>query len=349
MKKIRKALVCVLALLAAAFPASCSADTKQEPVQTLKVGVAAYRKDDTFISTLCGYLESAAKKLEKQKKVKIALNFADGQSNQSLQNDQVERFLARDYSAVCVNLVDRTAAAYIIDKAKKAGVPVVFFNREPVEEDLHIWNGAYYVGADAVLSGRIQGQIVAEAYRRDPARVDRNRDGKIQYAMLEGEQGHQDSLLRTEYSIKYLTEAGIRVQKLASDTANWQRAQGTAKMTQWLREYGGRLEVVLCNNDDMALGAIDAIKSSGETPKKSPLVVGVDGTKPGLEAVRSGSMLGTALNDAKRQADAIMELTYAVGNGQKAPPSLHFQQGNSIYIPYQKITRENVAQFQQGG
>ena len=209
-----------------------------------------------------------------------------------------------------------------------------------------MWEKAYYVGADAAASGTIQGQIIASAYQKDPRSIDKNGDGVIQYVMLEGEQGHQDALLRTEFSVKKLVDAGLRVEKLANDTANWQRAQGTAKMSQWIAKYGSRIEVVLSNNDDMALGAIDAIK---ESPLKShpPVVVGVDATQPGLEAIKNGTMLGTAFNDAQRQAEAIFDLSYSFATGGGVPSSVKLTQQHYVYIPYKEITKANLSDVKE--
>lgn len=319
-----------------------SCEMKNDSVAKIKIGIMIYRKDDTFINSLCTDLNNIAKSKGNNIKQQIQITIVDSQSNQVLQDDQVSRFLSRNYSALCVNLVDRTAAATIVSKAQKMNVPLIFFNREPVEADLRIWNKAYYVGADAAQSGTIQGEIVYDSYKQKPDTIDRNGDGKIQYVMLEGEEGHQDALLRTEYSIRYLIKSGIKVEKLADGTANWQRSQATEKMSQFLQQYGEEIEVVFCNNDEMALGAIGAIKDSNI--KNKPVVVGVDGTQAGLEAIRSGYMLGTAYNDAKKQAETIFNLSYSLACGQKIPQT-SLKDGHYIYIPYQMVTADNVNKY----
>ena len=124
-------------------------------------------------------------------------------------------------------------------------------------EDIRRWNQTYYVGASAQESGALEGQLVVDAWTSDQEHWDRSGDGVLQYVMLEGEPGHQDSLLRTEYTIQTITDGGIEVERLARDTANWNRAQAAARISHWLEEFGAQIEVVLCNNDDMALGAID--------------------------------------------------------------------------------------------
>jgi len=346
MKRFMKSLAIVLA--ATVFVGSfcgCDAGGTRDKIETIKIGVTLYRKDDTFISSICTYLEKAAKQMETETGKKIIVNIVDGQSSQALQNDQVESFISQSYDVICVNMVDRTAAAVIVDKAKTASIPVIFFNREPVEEDLRLWSRAYYVGADAAESGQLQGEIIANAYKSNHAAIDKNGDGKIQYVMLEGEQGHQDALLRTEYSIKAITGAGIKVEKLANDTANWQRAQGSAKMAQWLTKFGDRIEVVFCNNDDMALGAIDALKAGKQ--KVKPVVVGIDATESGLNAMKDGSMFGTVFNDAQKQAKAIFDLSYSLAQRESASSRVDLQNEHYVRIPYSIVTKANADEILQ--
>ena len=164
---------------------------------SLRIGTALYTQDDTFISAMAQDLEGLVREAESETGKKVTLFIADGKSSQSTQMDQVDRFLARGCDVLCVNLVDRTAAAVIADKAEAEGVPLVFFNRQPVEEDIQRWDRIYYVGADARESGELQGKLVLDAWRADREALDRSGYGVLQYVMLEGEPGHQDSLLRT--------------------------------------------------------------------------------------------------------------------------------------------------------
>ena len=342
----RTALLLSAALCLTLFSGGCSdSDDSQNPdLRQIKIGMTVYRQDDTFISTLSGYFLETAKARESRDKVKISVNVMDGKGNQGIQNGQVDKFLSQGYDVICVNEVDRTAASVIIDKAKSANIPIVFFNREPVEEDMQRWDRAYYVGAIASESGVLQGRIVSNLFNQNPELVDRNGDGKIQYVMLEGEPGHQDAAIRTEYSIKTVTGAGISVEKLANDTANWQRAQASAKMGQWLKdeEIGPRIEVVFSNNDDMALGAIDAYRAAGI--EDLPVIVGIDATPPAREAIKEGTLTGTVLNDAKGQAEAIFELAYALSTGRDVKEAVPRLEGQYVWLPHRTITIGNVMQ-----
>ena len=274
-----------LAALLAALLLLSGCSPRQERDDSLRIGVALYTQDDTFISAMAQDLEQLAQEEESRIGQKIILFISDSRHNQTTQMDQVDRFLNRGCDVLCVNLVDRTAAAVIVDKAAAAGVPLIFFNRQPVDEDIRRWDQTYYVGASAQESGTLEGELVLNAWTSDPARWDRNGDGVVQYVMLEGEPGHQDSLLRTEYAIKALTDGGVEVERLARDTANWNRAQASARTSQWIKDYGDQIEVILSNNDDMALGAIEALKAGGFFNGGAYIpVCGVDATAVGVPA-----------------------------------------------------------------
>lgn len=318
--------------------------TTQSPSSNLppnmRIGLCLYKQEDTFIATVLGSFEQEVRSYEQQTGAKVTLKVMDAKGSQSTQNEQVDRLIALDYDMICVNIVDRTAAAVIIDRAKSADIPVIFFNREPVLEDLERWEKVYYVGAVASESGILQGQLVADAYTKGPETIDRNGDGKLQYVMLEGEPGHQDALLRTEFSVKAVTSEGIGVEKLANDTANWHRGQAATRMTQWIHKFGNSIEVVFCNNDDMALGAIDAYQAANIA--RLPLIVGVDATPPALEAVRAGTLAGTVKNDGEGQAKAMLSLCNALATGQDPAQAVEFSESRCVRLPYQTVTLDTL-------
>ena len=250
--------------------------------------------------------------------------------------------LLLDTAPHCTAVAQRLAAV-LIDKAEEAGVPLIFFDRQPVAEDMERWDQLYYVGARAEEGGILQGQLVLKAWLSDRERLDKNGDGILQYVMLEGEPGHQDALLRTEYSIQVLSEAGVELEKLGSDTGNWKRGPAATKMGQWLEEFGDQIEAVIANNDDMALGAIDAY---GQTDWELPLVVGVDATAPALQAVAEGTLYGTVLNDAEGIARAMLDLTLALSGVKDSGDTVELTGDHYVWLSYQKVTKENLADFQ---
>jgi methyl-galactoside transport system substrate-binding protein len=332
-------LICIFAFyITSGFTKERKRDNSEKT--NLRIGVSIYNQYDTFISSLAESLIEEANRMEQEKGITITLDIVSAGSSQMTQNYQVEDFINKEYDILCINLVDRTDATTAIDMAMNAGIPVIFFNRELVERDLERWDKLFYVGAVALESGIMQGQIVTHLCAEDFDSIDKNHDGILQYVMLEGEAGHQDSSIRTEYVIKTITDAGIPVEKLGDEIANWNRAQGETRMSQWLKTYPDEIELVIGNNDDMALGAIDAIKK--EKPARPPKFVGIDGTAVGLEAVKNGDMIGTVLNDGKGQAEGIIELAYSVIFNQKLPEHIELQNGKYIRKPHIIVTLENI-------
>lgn len=302
------------------------------------IGVAIYKFDDTFMTGVRNAISANAEG-------KAQTDIVDSQNSQPTQNDKVDLFLTKKVNALAINPVDRTGAGVIIDKAKAANTPVVFFNREPLEADMKKWDKVYYVGAKAEQSGTMEGQLIADYFKAHPE-ADKNKDGVLQYVMLKGEPGHQDAELRTKFSIKAVEDAGIKVEKLAEDTAMWDRVKGQEKMAAFLASHGDKIEAVFANNDDMALGAIEALKAKGyfKDGKFIP-VVGVDATAPAIKAMEEGTMLGTVLNDAKNQGKATFNLANVLAQGQtpsKDNVGYDITDGKYVWVPYKKITKDNL-------
>ena len=239
----------------------CGSTSPQRGDGSVRIGVSLYDQYDTFISELMDSFNSYVDG-RKSEGVDIATIVQDASKSQPAQNEDVAEMIENGCNVLCVNLVDRTAPTEIIDTARKNDIPVIFFNRELVEEDLMQWDKLYYVGADAFQSGTLQGEMATEYFKGHPE-ADKNGDGSIQYVVLEGEAGHQDAIIRTEYSVDTMISNGILLDKVGYAIANWNRAQARSKMEQLIDGNGSGIELVLANNDDMALGAIDAYQGRG--------------------------------------------------------------------------------------
>lgn len=343
MKKI--IVVCITLALMCGILTSCSKGIQeQEELNSIKIGISVYNQYDTFIAEMMAAVENYAAEMEEKYDITVVLDIQNAGGNQVTQNDQMDYFIDRKCDIVCINLVDRTDASTIIERGRNAGIPIIFFNRELVEDDLVRWDQLYYVGAEAFESGIIQGNILVDKLEEDVSAVDRNGDGILQYVMLEGEAGHQDSIVRTMYSVNTVTDAGYDVEKLADEIANWNRDQGKTKMVQWMQEFGKDIEVVFSNNDDMALGALDALKEAGYYENNSrtmpPVVLGIDGTKEALEAVQEGYMLGTVINDSNGQAKAMLELAYSIVADEELDSEFTLLNDKYIRLPYQRYVKE---------
>lgn len=311
---------------------------KEPATENIRIGVTCYDQSDTFISSLVDCFREEMGAYQDEQHV-VAVTVMDAAGMQRTQNDQIQEMISYGCNVLCVNLVDRTDPSDIIDLARENGVPIIFFNREPVSEDMFQWSELYYVGADAEQSGRMQGELAAEAIRADSG-IDRNKDGKIQYVVLEGEMGHQDAIIRTENAVDAMKKNGISLEKLSYRLANWKRAQAENRMTQMIGSYGDAIELVLANNDDMALGAIDAYEKLNYTKASWPVFFGIDGTDAGLEALRDGRLKGTVYNDKEGQAGAMAKLAFALAAGE-GMDELEFENERYIYLPYKKVSQSD--------
>ena len=345
-RRVAAALAAVLGT--AAIVSGCGSTSPGKRDGSVRIGVSLYDQYDTFISELMASFNSYVD-IRKSEGVEIATIVQDASRSQPAQNEDVSEMIENGCNVLCVNLVDRTAPTEIIDIARKNDIPVIFFNRELVEEDLMQWDKLYYVGADAFQSGTLQGEMATEYFKEHPE-ADRNGDGSIQYVVLEGEAGHQDAIIRTEYSVDTMISDGILLDKVGYAIANWNRAQARSKMGQLIDGNGSSIELVLANNDDMALGAIEAYQDRGIDKEEWPAIFGIDGTDAGLEAVIAGSMTGTIYNDKDGQARAMEELAYTLASGgsldkMQLPDGVAMQDNKYIRLPYEKVDMEKAKEY----
>ena len=345
----KASLLFCLSLLLLFNLCACGNAGEKKAKKKIKIGVTLYDSYDTFLT---GYMRAFDKEVAEKRAEGYEVNVLqyNAAGSQAMQNEQVEEMLQNSCDVLCVNLVDRTAPSEIIDMAKKKDVPVIFFNRELVEEDLNQWSKLYYVGADAKQSGILQGELVledvkdAEKEGQLPLELDRNGDGKLQYLIFEGEAGHQDSIMRTDYVVSTIQDAGIPLERLDYSIANWSRAEAQSKMMQLYPEFQGKIELILSNNDDMALGVIDAYDKIGVQKDLRPWIYGIDGTKAGLAAIEKGSMRATVYNDEVGQSKALFRIAFQLASeGAKDGEGTEIEK--ITRLPYRKVTRKNYAEF----
>ncbi len=303
------------------------------------LGFTIYKYDDNFMSVVRKGIE---KEGEQNKDIKLLMN--DSQNDQSKQNDQIDVLISKGVKALAINLVDPAAAPVVIEKAKENNIPIVFYNKEPTKEALDSYDKAYYVGTDSKEAGIIQGDIIAKHWKAHPE-WDLNKDGVIDYVLLKGEPGHPDAEARTTYVAKTLSENHkIKTNALNMDTAMWDTAMAKDKTDAWLSGPNGeKIEVVIANNDGMAMGAVEALKAHGNT--KTP-VFGVDALPEALAMIKSGAMAGTVLNDASNQAKATFDLTKNLAEGKPAGEGTQWNIVNKVVrVPYVGVDKANMDQF----
>lgn len=278
-----------------------------EPVQ---ISVLLYRFDDAYISLVKKGLEE----IEVKNQEKAKFTFYDGKNDQSIQDEILDTILnEKKADLILLNLVDTRSTKQAIDKIKENNIPVVLFNREPVDiEAIRSYNRSYFIGTNAREAGIIQGNILVNEWRENKTKIDRNKDDIMQYILLIGETGNIEAIDRSKYSVLTINNAGIRTQELGSKVCNWNQEEGRNAMKALLSQLGNKIEVVISNNDSMAIGAIEALQeqgyNNGDKTKIIP-VVGVDAIPAAQKLIKEGIMTGSVLQDPSAMADAL----YAVG------------------------------------
>jgi methyl-galactoside transport system substrate-binding protein len=302
-----------------------------------------YDGSDTFILELMSSISSAMPE-------DITYEIFNANNSQSVQNLQIVENIDRGFDLFVINAVDRLASSSIVERLSREGIPIIFFNREPLAEALV--GNVFYVGAAADSLGERQADIAAYYFLGSHSGYKKEIGDTIRAIILKGEHGHQDAERRTENSISRLAELGFVVDVLAIHSADWRRQDAHEAMRTLYAQFGDNIDLVFSNNDDMALGAIDflleeGIFIEGRQPKEQPfIVIGVDGTPVGLEAVYRGLIFGTVNNDNAVQSSAILTLAdYIMNNRDFYSFPYTITSGHFIYIDGEIITRDNVVEY----
>ena len=313
----------------AAAPAEASGDAD---LATKKVGVCIYQFSDNFMTLFRNELEDYLISLGFSKD---NITIVDGANDQATQTNQIQNFITDGVDVLIINPVNSSSAATITDMVVDAGIPLVYINREPDADEEKRWAdnkwNVTYVGCDARQSGTMQGEIIADL---GLDAIDFNKNGAVDYIMIEGDPENVDAKYRTEFSVKALEDAGLKVNQLDDQVGMWQQEQGQALVANSLAQNGTDVEVVFCNNDAMALGAREAIKNAGRTVGTDIYLVGVDALTEACEGVLDGTITGTVFNDHIAQSHGAADAAVKFLKGE----------GNDYYIgcDYVKVTKDNA-------
>lgn len=346
-----------------------AAKEEGKKIEDMTVGVFYYTYSDTYISSVRTALD------ESLKAAGIDFQDYDANSNQTTQNEQIDTAISTGANLLIVNIVTSgsvDASQAIVDKAQAAGIPVIFFNRavESDEEEgkvLGSYDKCAFVGTDAPEAGHMQGDMIGKYLVENFDAVDLNGDGSISYAMFMGQLGNVEAIYRTQYAVedanKVLTEAGkAELQYFDSSNkdcyqvdqdGNWSATAANnymnTNLSQYNKENNNMIELVICNNDGMAEGAISALNDKGynlgDGTSTTIPVFGVDATDAAKQLIADGKMTGTIKQDAEGMAEAIAFLTQNVAEGKAVMDgtdsyNISENVSNKIYIPYAAYTGE---------
>ena len=287
------------------------------------IGVSMALFDDNFLTVLRNGMDAKGKELG------VALQIEDAQNDVAKQLDQINNFIASGVSAIIVNPVDTSATQAMSDAAAAANIPLVYVNRQPVNVDTLPDNQAF-VASNEVDSGTLETiEVCAQlkAAGKDKANV---------YVMM-GELSNQAAVQRTAdiHDVMAAGKCAVELTIIAEQTANWNRDEAQSLMTNWLSS-GAPFDGVIANNDEMAIGAIQAMKAAG-IDMATVVVGGVDATQDALAAMQAGDLDVTVFQDAAGQGAGALDAAIKLSKGEAVD--------QKVYIPFQLVTSANVADF----
>ena len=315
--------ICLLACLAFLICTASGCAGKKEDAD---VHVFYYTYSDPYISTVRSSLDKALGDAG------IKYQDHDSNNNQTTQTEQVQTAITKGAKLLVVNIVTTgsdDAASGIVSLAKNAGIPVIFFNREVSDAVVKSYDKCAFIGTDATEAGKLQGDMIGNYLVDNWSKVDLNGDGEISYVLFMGEKGNNEAIYRTRYSVENanakLSAAGKKPLKfydpsnadkyLLDREGKWSAQAANEYMTTLLSSHStankNMVELIICNNDGMAEGAISALNSAGYNNGSVTTipVFGVDATSAAKELIKAGKMAGTIKQDAQGMAEAILKCT----------------------------------------
>lgn len=336
---------CVLLALFGCTPSE-DAQHSHENDANLRLGVAhCCVEQDLYMWKMGKGVEDEAKHIGIQN-----IQFDTANGNQQTQFNQMKQMAENRTQAIIMSLVsddtsDKPHQKKLFDFAESHNLPIVLYTISPRNLYLSEYNNVYYVGSIPAQSGIYQGQMIVKQWKQNPA-WDRNGDGVIQYVILKGPHGNPDAEDRTKWvsaTIENYPTEGIKAEEIALESAEFKRAEAKKVVESWIQSgVLERAEVLIANNDDMALGALDAL---AQYPVHLP-VFGVDAIPEALQKIQNKQMAGTVLQDAQAQIRTTVALAANLAANRPPESGLDYQiVDRTVMIPYVAIDRDNIAQY----
>ncbi|MDD5969863.1 MAG: substrate-binding domain-containing protein [Anaerostipes sp.] len=274
----------------------------QKENEFIHVGIAVYNMDDIYMQN---YMEQLQDRLDRydysEKKVLYEILDAEGDLNR--QQKQLQYMCSQKFDVLLINLVQPTSAAGILNEAADLNIPVILFNREIEAKDLTISDDIWYVGTDAKAAGAMQGDMLTKLWTEQNAEVDHNKNGKLDYVLVEGEETHFDAIRRTNGFLE--SSSDINPNQLENISADWRRVLAYDEFSKLDKEIIENVEAVVCHNDDMALGIYDYYKAN---QIEIPIILGINNNSEMNEKIKAGEIYGTVDNDIEGQVTYMCNL-----------------------------------------
>ena len=304
-------------LLAAAMTALMSGGA-----MAANIGVSMALFDDNFLTVLRNGMQDYAKT-----KPGVSLQVEDAQNDIGKQLNQIQNFIAQKVDAIIVNPVDTDATPKMSKLAEAAGIPLVYVNRLPA--DAHLPPKVSFVGSDERFSGTLEAKEACKLM-----------GGKGNIVILMGDLANQAARQRTadvEEVIKTPECSGIKL--LEKQSGNWERTKGTDLVTNWI-SAGLTFDAIISNNDEMAIGAIQALKAAGKPIGVGPgkvLVAGVDATQDALAQMKAGNLAVTVFQNAAGQGQGAVDTALKLAKGEKVE--------QMVWVPFELVTPATMDKY----
>jgi len=336
-KAVSLAVLFILILAVLLFRYSDTGEPQKNRAALPTVGILIYRQDDTFIS-----LVTEAIKRTLEGRVNVELFYA--KSDQVIQNEQLDQLIAKKVDGIILNIVSSSATSRTIHAVEKANIPIVFFNREPVLDTLKLYPKARHVGTNVADAGTLQGDIIKSLWKKHP-KYDRNKDGIFQYVMIQSGLDNPESFARTIHSVKSAKENGIAMQQVGETLfCKWDEETAYGDMQLLYPLVADSVELILSNNDTMALGAIRALNHfgyniEGGDPAMFIPVIGVDAIDPAIMAIEKGVLSATVAQDDKAMGETVATMLLNMLDSKDTLEGIPYpldKTGIAVRIPYSR-------------
>ncbi len=284
-----------------------------------RIGITMTSFDNPHLTVLLNAMQDEA-----NRHAGVSLVLEDAQLDVARQLNQVQNFAANGLDAIIVNAVDGDSTAAITAAARDAGIPLVYVNHPPAELEAGMPEGSAYVGSAERDAGRFQAEAVCHLM-----------DGQGTALILMGPLENRAALVRTETVEEIFASDDCRIEVLEKQTANWNRVQAQDLVSSWLTA-GLEFDAIVANNDEMAIGAMQALKSAG-VPMDDMIIAGIDATADGLAALQAGDIDVTVFQNTVEQGHVAVQTAIAAASDQAMAPE--------SWVPFEPVTADNLSQY----
>lgn len=341
-KLLSLVIVFIMLLYTNQINAYATPSTTQDPV---KIGVFLLDSNELFLS----HFKESLENIQKENEDKVQFTFFDSKRNQGIENDNIIKALGEKFDLFVIQPVtSRTEDLKpIFNMILQRNVPFMLLTSPSRElsDFIRVYTRTIIIGGDDEQSGILQGKILVDAWNTNKETIDNNKDNIMQYVMLKGPVNDPATTARSKYSIQALNESGLKTEELSSAFCNWDKTCARDIIDATLLRYGDKIEVIIASNDEMAIGALEALQkygyNKGDISKYIP-VIGIGGLPETEELIKQGSMIGTVIQDPRDYANAVYTLgmNIALGNTPLNGTNYKFDEtGNTIRIPYYQHTK----------